>query len=235
MTDLSRARDLLRTVTLYRRKGDAAARRDDHQEAERAWNTGLAVSEEVFDVLSITPELEPTRAQSLDADVAVEAAELLGVRGGMLRRLGRAPDALKSYRKGALVERSHELLQTYNRANAIKYTLIDGDKTLAQLHDELTEFQEWLNRRVSTDERAADESWLWADLGDIRLLLGDDQGAESAYQNFVEKARSDSPISTLAVLKEIVAALYENGDPDSARVADSLASVEPIITTRLRK
>jgi tetratricopeptide (TPR) repeat protein len=235
MTSLSRARDLLRTVTLYRRKGDAAARRGDHQEAERAWNTGLTVSEELFDALSITPELEPTQAQSLDADVAVEAAELLGVRGGLLRRLGRAPDALKSYRKGAQVERSHELPQTYNRANAIKYTLIDGDKTLAQLHDELTEFQEWLNRRVSTDERAADESWLWADLGDIRLLLGDDQGAESAYQNFVEKARSDSPISTLAVLKEIVAALYENGDPDSARVADSLASVEPTITTRLRK
>jgi tetratricopeptide (TPR) repeat protein len=235
MTDLSQARDLLRTVMVYRRKGDAAARRGEHQEARQAWSTGLEVSEEVFDALSITPELDPIQAGSLGTEVAVEAAELMGVRGGLLRRLGRVSDALKSYRKGALVERDHDLLQTYNRANAIKYSLIDGDKTLAQLHDELAEFQEWLDRRVSTDERAADESWLWADLGDMRMLLGDDQGAELAYQNFVEKARSDSPISTFAVLRDIVAALYEHGDPDAERIAASLDDVEPTITARLRK
>ncbi len=235
MTDLSRARDILRTVTLYRRRGDAAARRSDFQEAEQAWNTALEISAEGFDALSITSGLGPIQAQSLNVDVAVEAAELFGVRGGLFRRLERAHNALESYRNGALIEKSHDLPQTYNRTNAIKFALIVGDKTLAQLHDELAEFQESLERRLSTDERAADDAWLWADLGDIRLLLGDAQGAASAYQDFVAKARTESPTSTLAVLKEIVAALYEHGDPDAARMATDLDNVEKMIAGRLRK
>jgi hypothetical protein len=235
VTNPPRTQDILQTVTLYRRKGEAAARRGDDQEAEQAWITGLAVSEEGFDALSITPELEPGQARSLNVDVAAEAAELLGVRGGLLRRLGQTTGALKSYRSGALLEKTHDLLQTYNRTNAIKLALIVGDKTLAQLHDEIAEFRMSLERRLSTDVRAADDAWLWADLGDIRLLLGDTEAAAEAYRAFVAKAKTESPVSTLAVLRDIVTALNEHGDEDAPRMAADLDRVETIITARRRK
>jgi tetratricopeptide (TPR) repeat protein len=235
VSDLSWIWDILRTVTLYRRKGDAAARRGDDREAEQAWNTGLSASEEAFDALSITHRLEPVQAQSLDADAAAVAAELLGVRGGLLRRLGRESDALESYRDGALLEKEHDLPQTYDRTNAIKLALIVGDTTLAQLHDELTSLQKVLERRLSTDERAADDAWLWADLGDVRLLLGDVQGAASAYRDFVAKARTESPVSTLTVLKEIADVLCAHGDPDAARMTADLDKIEMLLTPRRRK
>lgn len=234
MTDLTKAKEVMRTVTLYRRRGDAAARRGDVQEASQSWSKALTASDEAFSALSVTPELEPAQAKFLAADVAAELAEVLGVRGGLLRRLGRTSEALESYRSGALLEQSHELPQTYNRTNAIKLALIVDGKTLAEVRDELAASEEVLDRRLSTDALAADDAWLWADLGDMRLLLGDDQGAASAYRNFVAKARTESPSSTLAVLKEIVAALDSHGDPDAARMAASLNNVEAMIAARLR-
>lgn len=226
---LALARDILQTVTLYRSQGDAAARRGKDEEAKEAWNTGLSLSDKGFDALSIPPAVTPAEARSRDLEVATEAAELLGVRGGLLRRLGRNRDALENYRYGSVWEASRDLAQTYNRTNAIKLALIVGDRTVAQLHDELVSFRDALERRLSTDERAAEAAWLWADLGDVRLLLGDDQGAGSAYRDFAAKARTESPTATLAVLREIVDALEKHGDPDAARTAATLNKVEATI------
>lgn len=230
MTDISAVKDILRTVSRHRSKGDAVAKQGNSERAKQVWAAALAISEEGFDVLAITPELSPLRARSLSNEVAVQAAELMGVRGGLLHRLGRPRDALASYRTGAMLETSHDLPQTYNRVNAIKRGLIAGVSELIDLHDEIAAARATLDERLSTDETAADDAWLWADLGDLCLLLGEDDSAISAYRGFVARGRSDSPVSTLAVLKEIVAALQKHGDSDAGRAAASLRHVEEVLS-----
>jgi tetratricopeptide (TPR) repeat protein len=229
MSDLSLAQDIMRTVTLYRRKGDAAAQRGRKDAAKEAWEAGLAASDGVFAALGIPGTVNQAQAGGYAANVATYAADLMGVRGGLLRRLSMTHDALDSYRTGAVWETSHNLTQTYNRMNAFKLAIIIGDQKLAQLHEPLREFRDELEQRLSTDERAADDAWLWADLGDVKLLLGDDRGAVSAYQDFVGRARTDSPVSSLAVLHEVVQALIAHKDPDADRTAEALAKVESVI------
>jgi len=99
------------------------------------------------------------------------------------------------------------------------------------LQEELVALSEALERRLSTDERAADDAWLWADLGDVRLLLDDEDGAVAAYRTFGAKARTDSPTSTLAVLRQIADALAAHGDGAAARLprvpVGSRTSLEP--------
>jgi len=221
--------DIFGTVTLYRRKGDAAAQRGREETAREAWLAGLKKSGECFTAMDIPAAVSTAQAEAYGGDVAAVAGELLGVRGGLLRRLGRVDDALESYRTGAVWEASHHLPQTYNRMNAFKLALIVGDRTLAQLRKPLSEFRNELEERLSTDERAADDAWLWADLGDVRLLLGDDAGAVSAYRDFVTRARSDSPVAALTVLNEVVEALYTHNDPGAARTARALDEVKTTI------
>ena len=48
-------------------------------------------------------------------------------------------------------------------------------------------------------------------------------------QVFAARARTDSPASSLAVLKEVVQALFDNKDPDAVRTAEALAKVESVI------
>lgn len=227
--DISQVRDIVRTVTLHRRKGDAFARSGQDQEANEAYNTALSLLNEALGGLGIS--LEDPAAQSAvpDVDVAADAADLLAMRGGILRRMGEGEEALQSYRRGADLETSLNLPVTYSRTNAIKLALIAGDRTVTQLHDELVALHTVLEQRLSTDERAADDAWLWADLGDVRLLLGDDNGAELAYRAFVRKARTDSLASTLSVLQQIVDALDAYGDADAGRVAVSLRNVEEVL------
>lgn len=232
MSDLTREHDILRTVTLYRRKGDAAVQREKYDTANEAWQAGLAASAEGIAALAVPAVVDPAQASTYSPEIATEAAELLGVRGGLLRRLNRMREALTSYRNGAVWETSHDLPQTYNRTNAFKLALIIGDRTLAQLREELSEFRDVLEQRLSIDERAADDAWLWADLGDVQLLLGDDAGAVSAYQDFITRARTDSPVSALTVLNEVVQALITHKDPDAPRTAAALAQVETMIKAK---
>jgi tetratricopeptide (TPR) repeat protein len=226
VSDTPQVQAAVRTVTLHRRKGDALARAGRDQDAKEAYNTALSLLNEALGGLGIS-FAEPAASHAFsDVNVAADVADLLAMRGGILRRLGRVEEALESYRRGADWEASQDLPATYSRTNAVKLALIAGDRTVAQVHDELVALRTALERRLSTDERAADDAWLWADLGDVRLLLGDDNGAESAYRAFLRKARTDSVATTLSVLRQIVDALDAYGDADAERVAASLGNIE---------
>jgi tetratricopeptide (TPR) repeat protein len=173
---------------------------------------------------------DPSSRSSRAAGAASDAAELFGSRGGLLRRMGRLSDALESYRSGAEIEYHYDLTATYNRTNAIKLALITGDRTVQELVPDIERLQAVLAERLSTDERAADDAWSWADLGDVRLLLGDDGGAESAYRTFAAKARTDSPAATLSVLWEIADALEAHGDGAAHRIMASISKAEAILS-----
>jgi tetratricopeptide (TPR) repeat protein len=215
--------DIQRTVTLHRRRGDALTRAGRDDEANQAYEKALRVIDGAMADPSVMEEA------AVDPVKAADVADLLGVRGGLLRRLGRLDKALESYQAGAEIETRHNLPVTYNRANAAKVALISGNRSLGQLHEELVALGEALERRLSTDERAADDAWLWADLGDVRLLLDDEDGAVAAYRTFGAKARTDSPTSALAVLRQIANALAAHGDVAADRIAKGARRIENLL------
>jgi hypothetical protein len=141
-------------------------------------------------------------------------------------------DALRSYRRGARIETAFNLPETYNRSNALKLALITGEATLEEERDDLIALRDVLERRLATDEHAADDAWLWADLGDTALLLGEERPAISAYTTFVEKARTDSPAATLSVLRTVVEALKAHKDQNAPVVEAAIDRVEALLTSR---
>lgn len=212
------AQEAEREVQLLRCRGDALVRSGRVDEAMMAYRDALAVVEDWL------------AAPFAEEHIPAEMANLLGIKGGLHRRLGEVDQALGSYRRGAEIETTQDLLGTYNRANVIKLALIADEHTLADLRDELLDLRRALERRFATDERATDDAWLWADLGDVRLLLGDDAQATAAYRTFADKARSTSPVSTLSVIKECAAAMLAHDDPAGERVASSVAAVEQVLS-----
>jgi tetratricopeptide (TPR) repeat protein len=227
---------LERTVTLNRRKGDALATRGDRDGAIEAYRNAIKSADEALQLLGIAVDVEADSA--VEDNVASDAAEWLGIRGGLLRRVGELgddaalADALRTYRRGAKIETACNLPATYNRGNAIKLALTSGEATLEEERDDLIALRDVLERRLATDEHAADDAWLWADLGDAALLLGDERPAFSAYTTFAEKARTDSPAATLNVLRTLVKALKQREDPGAPALEAALDRVEALLQSR---
>jgi tetratricopeptide (TPR) repeat protein len=231
--------ELERTVTLNRRKGDALATRGRSDGAVEAYRTAIEHADEALGLLGIDPDAEVGAPGTVvKQEWAADAAEWLGIRGGLLRRVGELDEsralevALRSYRLGAEIETMCNLPGTYNRSNAIKLALISGKATLKDERDDLVALRDVLERRLATDEHAADDAWLWADLGDAAFLLGDVRPAVSAYTTFAEKARTDSPAATLKVLRTLVDALKASGDEDAPRIEAALDQVKTLLHAR---
>jgi tetratricopeptide (TPR) repeat protein len=229
---------LERTVTLNRRKGDALAGRGNREDAVEAYRTAIERADEALQLLGIDASAGADAVGTVEQRVAADAAEWLGIRGGLLRRVGELDesavleDALRSYRLGAEIETARNLPGTYNRGNALKLALISGETTLKEERNDLIALRDVLERRLATDEHAADDAWLWADLGDVALLLGEERPALSAYTTFAEKARTDSPAATLNVLRGLAEALKAHDDDDAPLVEAALDRVEALLQSR---
>lgn len=229
-----------RTVALNRNKGDSLTARGRQADAVDAYRTAAERADEALGLLGIGPGDTGDPAARIEPDRAADAAEWFGIRGGLLRRIGELGqsdalgDALESYRRGAAIETKYGLPSTYDRANALKLALITGAATVAGEREALAELRDALYRRLAADVQAADDAWLWADLGDVTLLLGDERKALSAYMTFVEKARTDSPASTLNVLRGLVAALKAHQDPDASAVEAAADRLEALLPVRGR-
>lgn len=238
MTAPTGLEQLERTVTLNRRKGDALAKRANRDGAVEAYRTAIRSADEALSVLGIAIDAEADAAGAVDPQLAAEAAEWLGIRGGLLRRVSELDqsvaldDALRSYGLGAEIETRYDLPGTYNRGNALKLALLSGNATLQDERDDLVALRDVLTHRLATDEHAADDAWLWADLGDVALLLGEEGSALSAYRTFAEKARTDSPAATLSVLRGVVEALKINKDGGAPAVEAALDNVEELLLSR---
>jgi tetratricopeptide (TPR) repeat protein len=208
-------------VQQLRSRGDALLRSGRAEEANAQYERAL--------------ELVRTRLREAEAaGNSAERANLLGMQGGLQRRLGDSVAALASYREGAGLETANDLPATYNRTNAFKLELMTDKpppKRLAELTTDLQNLLRVLARGTTTDPRVTDDAWSWADLGDVHLLLGDDAAAVDAYRRFAEKARSTSPALTLKVIKEVAEAMQLHKDPDADRVSASVQAAERVLGT----
>lgn len=224
--------DLHRKVKLYRKRGDALQEAGQEEEAAKNYRNILEIVEEIIAILAplqaqaATGLAEPQPPIKEEEKWVGELIEAYGLSGGMYRRLGKLEDSLKAYQEGAKLEKIYGSPSTYNRVNAVKLALLSGATSLASLRPAIDALESFLTQQLTEAQHLSDSAWSWADLGDCRALQGDVPGAERAYRTFVEKAGSQAPKTTLAMLREMDRALQRVGDPNEAAVAQVLAALE---------
>jgi tetratricopeptide (TPR) repeat protein len=211
-------------AALDRKRGEAlrGAKRD--LEAREAYDAGIMKLEQARKMLD--------NGRSVDAQQFAErSAENFGSLAGLLRRVGRNDEAYQSYVEGATVERDFKLPKTYNRVNEIKYALLTGRATIADIEDRTRKTADQLSATLSdpATQQLGDDGWAWADLGDCRGLTGELTEATRAYSTFKDKAGIRAPATTLEVLQSIADELARRQDPNLDRVTSTMAALRSLI------
>lgn len=158
-------------------------------------------------------EHDPRDTESL-GELQSELADTLGMKGGILRRDGRASEALKAYREGLESEAPDS---TYNLSNEIVLSVVLGDTALDD-----PGMQQRLQRVITklegqTSGPRGDEWWAWADLAQFYLLAGEPEQADRCYRAGRDAGPGEREYnSTLAVLEQLKAA------PAASTVADDI-------------
>lgn len=219
----------------YRKKGDALRKAGREDVACEAYRAGVAALNDALEILR--PETKQLAAMSPPQSgergtLLGELVETFGARGGMLQRLGLLKDASDSYSEGAVLEQRFAIPSTYNRLNAVKYSLLAGEKKLRELEPQIQELAAHIETSLRANQSLSDSGWAWADLGDCLALLGNPEDARRAYSSFISKAEIKSPERTLDVLKEIASKLKESLDPDAPRLQAAIDVLQSGLAAR---
>jgi hypothetical protein len=217
---------LQRQAALDRKRGDALRRAGHEPEAVQAFEAGVRKLESGLRVLD--------RARWREVpELVARRIDTLGSIAGLLRRQARNGEAYLRYREGAEIEHDFTLPTTYNRVNEIKYALLTKEATIAAVQDRTRKTAARLSDTLSNPatQQLGDDGWAWADLGDCRGILGELTEASRAYATFIAKAGVTAPATTLEILQHIADALEEFGDPDRARVTNTMTTLRSEIST----
>jgi len=238
LAQLETVRELQELAKTYRKRGDALQKIGRESAALEAYRGGLVALTDALKIIGPTKEQIDARsppASSLPADLKEglhELVEIFGTRGGILQRLKLLKEASESYSEGAALEQRFGLPSTYNRLNAVKYSLLSGAGRLRDFEPRLRELAVYLDTNLRADKGFSDSGWAWADLGDCLALLGNPDEAREAYLSFISKAEIKSPERTLDVLKEIALRLEEFADPDAPRLRAAINILESGISSQ---
>lgn len=219
---IEKAINLQETARSSRKKGDAIRKSGSEEAALGAYRSGLAALNEALGLLKEKDEIFQESTLPLSSNAARylrELVEVYGALGGMHQRLGALEESLSSYTNGAALEEKFGMANTYNRLNAIKYSLLTGHDTLRSLEARILTLAGFIETSLRADKSLSDRGWAWADLGDCLALLGRTEEASRAYATFIAKAEIKSPERTLDVLNEIASKLQAKGDPDVPRLS----------------
>ncbi len=203
-----------------RKKGDALLKAGKRELALKAYEEGATT------LAALLEKFPTTEGEEAVQRLLRERAEILGSYGGLMQRLDRPLDALKSYQDGGVIEEQIHSCSTYNRLNAIKAELLTGQKTLEDLRENLKKLVNVIEATLRANPSASDSGWLWADLGDSLALLGDMDPAQRAYVAFLNKSGTKSPERTLDVLRSIAAKLKETGSADASQLDAAIRFLE---------
>jgi len=232
---LENAIELQETARSFRKKGDALRKVGREDAAMEAYRSGLAALNEALGLLKAKEETLRAARPPLPGDAAPDLRELIeiyGTLGGMHQRLGALDKSLASYVAGAGLEERFGLASTYNRLNAVKYSLLTEPDPLRSLEATIQTLADLIDTNLRADKSLSDRGWAWADLGDCLALLGRTEEAGRAYATFIAKAEIKSPERTLDVLKEIAAKLRSRGDPDAARLVTAIDTLQARLVAR---
>jgi tetratricopeptide (TPR) repeat protein len=232
---LEKAIELQETARSFRKKGDALRKASREEAAMQAYRSGLAALNEALGLLKEKDEMLRAASPPMPSDAAPDLRELIeiyGALGGMHQRLGAVEESLASYAQGAVLEEKFGLASTYNRLNAVKYTLLTGPDTLRSLEARIQTLADFIDTSLRADKSLSDRGWAWADLGDCLALLGRTEEAGRAYATFIAKAEIKSPERTLDVLNEIASKLQSKGDPDAPRLATAIDALKARLVAR---
>lgn len=220
----------------FRKKGDALRNKVGREEdAIGAYRSGLAALNEALGLLKEKDEMLQVASPPLPSDAAPDLRELIeiyGALGGIHQRLGEPEESLASYEKGAALEEKFGQANTYNRLNAVRYSLLTGPDLLRSLETRIQTLADFIDTSLRADKSLSDQGWAWADLGDCLALLGRTEEAGRAYATFIAKAEIKSPQRTLDVLNKIASKLQSKGDPDAPRLAMAIDTLNAKLVTR---
>jgi tetratricopeptide (TPR) repeat protein len=161
----------------------------------------------------------------LHRKVAWHLADCLGMQGGNYRRNKQLDRAIECFTRGAIYEQDARtrISSSYNTVNAIVAPIEAGMRDASSQERALRQAVATLEYQIFDPEMAEAsrrlDRWAWADLGQCKLLLGDLDGAEAAYQRFKELGDLSSARSSREVLVSIHNALEAKGDQKAAVVA----------------
>jgi tetratricopeptide (TPR) repeat protein len=171
-------------------------------------NGALASLEKVTAMLESALKQEGSSTDT--AQVNAQLADSLGMKGGILRRAGRLPEALKAYQEGL----KYESGDSYNLTNSLVLELLINPSQLPQLKARILDARNEVERQIR-EERRGRQWWAWADLGLLDLLCGNEVDADAAYSRFADTgARAFDYDSTISVLNELATKFGESHQDD---------------------
>ncbi len=224
------ASEKIETAELARERGDRLEKRGRADDAQLQFSKGLADIECTLESFPHALTDADAWVRDVPKSVSERLIEILGSRGGLLRRTGDVPGALQSYDLGAKIERLSGSKVTYNRLNVIKNSIILGAKKIDEIRGTVeataAQMDENLNAKAKTNAALNDKGWPWADLGDCYLILGDLVRAQDAYGNFFNRIEPSSRRKPIPVLQNMREALAKEDDPSSAA---AIAAIDTIV------
>ena len=232
---LENAIELQETARSFRKKGDALRKVGREEAAMEAYRSGLTALNEALGLLKAKDDMLRAASPPLPSDAAPDLRELIeiyGALGGMYQRLDALDKSLVSYLAGAGLEERFGLPSTYNRLNAVKYSLLTGPDPLQSFEARIQALADSIDASLRADKSVSDRGWAWADLGDCLALLGRTEEAGRAYATFIAKTEVKSPERTIDVLKEVAAKLQSKGDPDAPRLVAAIDALQTRLVAR---
>ena len=152
-----------------------------------------------------------------------QLADCYGIKGGVFRRLAEEGDAKANLEKAAGMYdegRQYETDNSYNLSNSVIIPiLIDPEKLEKQ--QEQTKINSGIKKieELVRGKRKYDW-WVWTDLGLLKLLRNDYQGARGAYEQATQLGASSTNYkSTLSALEQLSRTLSGSPSPTARSVA----------------
>jgi tetratricopeptide (TPR) repeat protein len=233
-----------------------AARKDARTDGSTDGNYTKAITliqRAVKTLETVKPRLDSVEKGAVSAEdcsLAEALADVYGSSGGIYRSAEKYKDSVKAYDDGAEIEQDQRFgfVNSYNLTQRLVARVLLEPKNWIQPGQviEGKNFAELLGAATTTVETQtlgprANDVWAWADLAVLRILSGDAEGADIAFETLVDLAKQpfvfDSTNSVISdLLKQIDPVAKEDGaDQRLVETAASLRNAQEMLTEELRE